>query len=77
MFEGVLGTFALVIGAWFLVALRREQWLSMRTAESWYAVGLIALGLLLLGLSVSHLALHRESSAPSRSALAPAFREGS
>lgn len=77
MFEGVLGTFALVIGAWFLVVLRREQWLSMRRAESWYAVGLIALGVLLLCLSVRHLVLPREPNAPSRSALTPALREAS
>ena len=45
MLERALGTLSIVIGACFLVFLRRAGWLSIRRAESWFAAGLIVVGL--------------------------------
>ena len=45
MLERTLGTLAIVIGTAFLILLRRSGWLSIRRAESWFAVGLILVGL--------------------------------
>ena len=45
MLERTLGFLAVVIGAGVLILLRRSGWLSIRRAESWFAVGLIVVGL--------------------------------
>jgi hypothetical protein len=45
MLERTLGALAVVMGAGFLILLRRAGWLSIRRAESWFAVGLIIVGL--------------------------------
>jgi hypothetical protein len=44
MLERTLGSLAVVIGACFLILLRRAGWLSVRRAESWFAVGLLVVG---------------------------------
>jgi hypothetical protein len=45
MLERTLGFLGVVIGAAFLILLRRACWLSIRRAEGWFAVGLIVVGL--------------------------------
>ena len=45
MLEPTLGTLAVVIGCAFLILLRGAGWLSIRRAESWFAVGLIVVGI--------------------------------
>jgi len=45
MLERTLGTLAVVMGTGFLILLKRADWLSVRRAESWFAVGLIVVGL--------------------------------
>lgn len=45
MLEGTIGTVAVVVGVAFLVLLRGARWLSIRRPESWFAVGLIVVGL--------------------------------
>ena len=76
MLEGTLGTLAVVIGTCFLILLSRAGWLSVRRAESWFAVGLMVFGLWFLWFVFwSHLHTPRtESNSPSRPALDVAFR---
>jgi hypothetical protein len=45
MLEQTIGTLAVVVGFAFLILLRGARWLSIRRAESWFAVGLILVGL--------------------------------
>ena len=45
MVAGTLGAAAFAIGTGFVIALGRAHWLSVRRLESWFAMGLIGVGL--------------------------------
>ena len=54
MIEGAVGVGAVSIGTWFLLALRRIGWLSIRRPEFWFATGLFVLGVWFLWLCWYH-----------------------
>jgi len=54
MIEGAVGVGAVSIGTWFLLALRRIGWLSIRRPEFWFATGLFVLGVWFLWLCWHH-----------------------